>query len=490
MRKFARAKHGGALNAIAGFLSTRRGLTLAAWSLLIVGMLLPASWGVSGGSGYSSSVAIYSLANLMKPEALPPSPYASLPRSFVFGLAFCTNLVFLFGIWFRDNAAPSRAFRAVLIGAVVIDVAAAFVLRDLARMAGYWLWVAGVAAIMWAFIARPAKGEPAPAPAKARKEAARAPVATATGLPDIVWVWIGWVVFWTAITLLTPWVKTETAQGAAGAAPNGAKEAALTGYVNDFAGALRPGTMESLSAALAQFEKETSTQVAVAVYPRLPEVPVEEFTIHVAEKSRLGRKGLDNGAILSIFAKDNVARVEVGYGLEGALTDVQVHRILEGILAPSWKRGDRDKAVEDTVAAVTAAVREEYRGGRMPGRLAVFWRQLTVEVPRFVKAFLPTLVELPTDARFGIAFFGSFFIVGFWDGFMQTRVLVRDGAIAMRNLRAGRPLSTGTQSVRGSSILDSMKVLLFLGGVAYALVGIVVIAGGGAFGSGGSTLHW
>lgn len=473
------------MNAVAKFLSTRRGLTLLAWGLLIAGMSLPAAWGIAGGSGYSSSVAVYSLANLMRPEALPPSAYPSLPRSFVFGVAFCTNLVFLFGIWFRDNPAPSRAFRAVLIGAVVIDVAAAFVLRDLARMVGYWLWVAGVAAIMWAFIARPAKGEAGPGYWRASSAAAPASGAKASGLPELVWTWIGWLVFWSMITFITPWVKTETQASA-----DAVKKSALTGYVNDFAGALRPATVERLSAALAQFEKETSTQIAVAIYPQLPGVPVEEFTIKVAEESRLGRKGLDNGAILSIFAKDKVARVEVGYGLEGALTDVQANRMLRAVLAPAWNGGDRDKAVEDMVGAITSAVREEYRGGRMPGRLAIFWRQLTVEVPRFVKAILPALVALPTDARIGIAFFGSFFILGFWDGFVQTRVLVRNGAVAVGNLRAARPLFAGTQSVRGSSILDSMKVLLFVGFIAYALVGIVVIAGGGAFGSGGSTLHW
>jgi len=476
------------LNAIAKSLSTRRGLTLLAWGLLVVGMSLPASWGIAGGSGYSSSTAVYFLANLIKPEGFPPSAYPSLPRSFVFGVAFFTNLVFLFGIWFRDNPAPSRAFRAVLIGAVVIDVAAAFVLRDLARMAGYWLWVAGVAAIMWAFIARPAQGEAAPELRKARGDKAPASGAEAkgTGLPEIVWAWIGWLVFWMLITFITPWVKPEAAQASADAVTAGA----LTGYVNDFAGALAPATVQRLSASLAQFEKETSTQIAVAVYAQLPAVAVEEFTLQVADKSRLGRKGLDNGAILSIFAKEKVARIEVGYGLEGALTDVQVNRMLQSVLAPGWNAGQPDKAVEDTVAAITDAVREEYRGGRMPGRLAVFWRQVSVEVPRLVKGFLPTLVALPTDARVGIAFFGSFLMLGFWDGFVQTRILVRNGVVTLRNLRAGTPMFAGTQSVRDSSILDSIKVLLFVGVFAYAIVGIVVVAGGGAFGSGGSTLHW
>ncbi len=127
----------------------------------------------------------------------------------------------------------------------------------------------------------------------------------------------------------------------------------------------------------------------------------------------------------------------------------------------------------------------------MPGRFAVFWRQLTVEVPRFAKSvLLDLLVALPTEARIAITFFGSFILLGIWDGFVQARVLARNGVIAVRNLRAARPVFARTQSVAGSSIMDSLKVLLFVGFVAYAAVGIVVIAGGGAFGSGGSTLHW
>ena len=172
------------------------------------------------------------------------------------------------------------------------------------------------------------------------------------------------------------------------------------------------------------------------------------------------------------------------------LTDVETYRILESVLAPAWNADDREKAVEGTLSAVMASVRDAYQAGRMPGRLAVFWRQLTVEIPKFVKGALPTLVAMPTDARFGISFFGSFLLLGMWDGFVQTRRLLRNAFLAVRNLRAGKALSKGTQAIRLDSILDTLKVLLFIGFVAYCFVGIVVIAGGGAFGGAGSLLRW
>jgi uncharacterized membrane protein YgcG len=282
-------------------------------------------------------------------------------------------------------------------------------------------------------------------------------------------------------------VKPEVA---ANPASQAVKVTAFTAYVNDFARVLRPETVERLGASLAQFEKETSSQVAVATYSRLPDKTIEEFTLEVAEKSRLGRKGLDNGAILFVFPAQKVARIEVGYGLEGSLTDVSVRRILDSVLVPALNAGDAGKGVEGALQAVMSAVRDDYKAGRMPGRLAVFWRQLTVEVPRFLKGFFPTLVAMPLDARFGISFFGTFFLFGFWDGFVQTRAILRNAIIAAGNLPAGRPFTAGTQPVRLESIWDSLKILLFVGFSAYVVAGIVVIAGGGAFGNAGATLRW
>lgn len=476
------------MSAIASFLNTRRGMLVAAAILLVAGLAWPTPWGTTEGS--TASTAMYVVANWVRPESFPAPAYSFLSRSWVFGLASLTNLVFVVGFGMRDTPNPSRNFQGVLIAAVVVDLVAAWILRDLAKMPGYWLWVAAVAAMMWAFVARPATGE-APRGYLKDQVLARPVGEKRTGLPVLIWTWIGWFVFWAAISGLSHWVEPErTDASATSAAARSVKAAALTGYVNDFAGLLRSDAVEKLGTSLAQFEKETSIQLAVAVYPQLPEVPVEQFTIRVAELSRLGRKGLDNGAILSIFAKEKVARLEIGYGLEGVLTDAETHHILESVLAPAWAAGDHEKAVDDTLAAIMAAVRDAYRAGRMPGRMAVFWRQLTVELPKFVKVALPTLVALPTDARFGISFFGSLLLLGMADGFLQTQRLLHNALLAVRNLRAGKAIGSGAESIRLGSVFDTLKILLFIGFIAYCLVGIVVVAGGGAFGGAGSMLRW
>jgi uncharacterized membrane protein YgcG len=472
-------------SAIATFLKTRRGMLVTAAILLAAALVWPTPWGNS--QGKTASTALYVIANWARPERFAAPVYSFLSRSWVFGVASLTNLVFLVGFGMRNTPNPSRTLQGLLLAAVVVDLATAWVLRDLARMPGYWLWVAAVTAVMWAFVARPATGQ-APRGYLKAQLLARPGRETRTGLPALIWVWMGWFAFWALISGLSHWVEPERADAAA--APRAVKAAALTGYVNDFAGLLRSDAVESLGASLTRFEKETSIQIAVAIYPRLPDIAVEQFTIRVAELSRLGRKGLDNGAILSIFASSNAARLEIGYGLEGVLTDAQTHRILESVLAPAWAAGDHEKAVDQTLAAITGAVRDAYRAGKMPGRMAVFWRQLTVETPKFVKGVPPTLVALPTDARVGISFFGSFLLLGIADGFLQTQRLLHNARVAVRNLCKGIAISKGTESIRFDSIFDTLKVLLFVGFVAYCLVGVVVVAGGGAFGGAGSMLRW
>ncbi len=312
------------------------------------------------------------------------------------------------------------------------------------------------------------------------------PKAARKGIPPIIWVWLGWLVFWVGVSFMphravTPSVAPATAQSTV---------APLTTYVNDFAAILKPETSQRLEAALAQFEQDTSNQVAVATYSRLPHGAAEEFSLEVAELSRLGRKGLDNGVILFVFVEDHLARLEVGYGLEGSLTDVQSHRILDKVFAPPWNAGNHDAAVEAAASAVMATVRADFKAGKMPGRAEVFWRQLKVEVPRFFAKLPAMLVAVPIEGRIVVALFGSFFLLGFYDGFQQAKVLVRNAIVTVGNLRAGRAAFRGTAATGTQSMVDSMKVLIFAGAIIAGLAGIVMIAGGGAFGSAGSTLHW
>ena len=332
------------------------------------------------------------------------------------------------------------------------------------------------------------------------------------GLKLMVVFWIGWLVFWLAITAVSPWVKPEAANAASDvnshAVETGVKATALTVFANDFAGALRPEFTSWLNVNLANFETETSTQIALAIYPQLPTIPVEEFTIAVAEQSQLGRKGLDNGAILSIFAKDKVARLEVGYGLEGVLPDVEVRRILESNLVPAWNAGDRTKAVDDTLLAVMALVRESYKAQKLPGILTIFWRQLRVAIPKLLHGALPKLVAVGWGARVGSSFFGGLIMTLLWISLAQSGRFQRDSFVSAKN--AVKTYGTGVppapeqqKTPRGllqwlnspvspglTSLYDLIKAGVAVAVLTSVLIGVVVTAGGGAFGGAGSLLRW
>ena len=309
------------------------------------------------------------------------------------------------------------------------------------------------------------------------------------GVPTIVWWWLGWLVFWIAVGMLPHDNKTQQPSAPSAALGKSAQTDALTAYVSDFTGSLDKLALARITDSLAQFEKSTSNQIVVAIYPQLPDVPVEEFTMRVAEQSRLGRQGLDNGAILSVFAREKVARLEVGYGLEGVLTDAQSHRILEEALAPEWNAGHRDHAVEVAVDRIESLVRDTYQAQKSPNRAYVFYRQMRVEIPKLMKALLPALIAVPIEGRFAIAFFGTFLLMGMWDGLVQTRRLLSNGALALRNLREGKAISTSWQTVAAGSAIDSVKVLLFIGVIAFAAVALVVVAGNGAFGGAGAMIR-
>ncbi len=134
----------------------------------------------------------------------------------------------------------------------------------------------------------------------------------------------------------------------------------LKARVNDYANMLSPATVSSLEEKLADFERKESTQIAVLIIPSLQGEVIEEFSMKVAEKWKIGQKKLDNGVILLIAKEDRRLRIEVGYGLEGKLTDLRAGRIIDRIITPSFKAGDYDRGVTDGVNAIMETVRGEY----------------------------------------------------------------------------------------------------------------------------------
>jgi uncharacterized protein len=114
----------------------------------------------------------------------------------------------------------------------------------------------------------------------------------------------------------------------------------LTGRVVDQTGTLSSDTVASLTQTLKDFETRKGSQIAVLIVPTTAPETIEQYSIRVAEAWKVGRKKVDDGAILLIAKNDRKLRIEVGYGLEGALTDVTAQRIIDEVITPKFKSGD------------------------------------------------------------------------------------------------------------------------------------------------------
>ena len=134
----------------------------------------------------------------------------------------------------------------------------------------------------------------------------------------------------------------------------------LTGHVNDQAGILSPATVQQLEASLAAFASQDSTQIVVLTIPSLAGEALEDYSLRVAEQWQIGQKGLDNGALLLIAKNDRKIRIEVGYGLEGKLTDLIAGRIIRDVIGPQFRNGNFDQGIIDGVSAIMATTKGEF----------------------------------------------------------------------------------------------------------------------------------
>lgn len=131
---------------------------------------------------------------------------------------------------------------------------------------------------------------------------------------------------------------------------------ALQGRVNDYANLISPDRKQRIEAQIAQFEQQTGNQVAVLTIPTLNGEDIEGYANRVARAWALGQKGKDNGALLLVASQDRKMRIEVGYGLEPVLTDLQTSIIQNEVIIPYFKRGDFGGGIEAGVNAILSTI--------------------------------------------------------------------------------------------------------------------------------------
>jgi uncharacterized protein len=227
-------------------------------------------------------------------------------------------------------------------------------------------------------------------------------------------------------------------------------------YVTDNAAVLSADRAQKLDKQLEQFEKQTSDQLIVYIDKKVPDgTTLEEMGAQAIHEWGIGQKSKNNGVILFLFTDDRKMRIEVGYGLEGSLTDAKSKLITSSIMKPRLRNGDYAGAVEQGVAAILNTIKgEPFRGS---GHTAA-----EAKVSSASDAVPPLM----------LAFFGLVFILGL---IAFIRTLIRSPRAAFASGRSSRRRSWSSDDSSSSSS-DS-------GGSDFS-------GGGGDGGGGGSSDSW
>ncbi len=133
----------------------------------------------------------------------------------------------------------------------------------------------------------------------------------------------------------------------------------LTARVTDLTGTLSGEAVNRIEAKLADLEAKKGSQIAVLIVPTTQPEEIEQFSIRVEDAWKLGRKGVDDGAYLIVAKNDRRVRIEVAYGLEGAMSDAVANRIVDETITPRFKLGDFDGGIEAGVDQMIAVVNGE-----------------------------------------------------------------------------------------------------------------------------------
>ena len=130
----------------------------------------------------------------------------------------------------------------------------------------------------------------------------------------------------------------------------------LAARVTDLTSTLAAGQRERIDAKLAAFEHAKGSQIAVLIVPTVQPESVEQYALRVVEAAKLGRRGTDDGALLLVAKEDRKLRIEVGYGLEGALNDATAKRIISETISPRFKQGDYYGGIDAGVDAMIKVI--------------------------------------------------------------------------------------------------------------------------------------
>jgi uncharacterized protein len=156
---------------------------------------------------------------------------------------------------------------------------------------------------------------------------------------------------------------------------------ALSGHVNDYARLLSPSETGALEARLTAYERETGHQFAMVSVATTGSLSIEQYAVRLEEAWQLGDRARDDGLLLVIAAADHRMRIEVGYGLEGAIADVTAARVVNDVVAPAFRARSYAAGINGAFDVLCRAAQSEARHAPPPRNYSWLWRWLFWPVP-------------------------------------------------------------------------------------------------------------
>ncbi|MGV8080920.1 MAG: TPM domain-containing protein [Syntrophales bacterium] len=290
----------------------------------------------------------------------------------------------------------------------------------------------------------------------------------------------------------------------------------LSGRVTDNAEILSPETRRSLTEQLKSHEERTSNQIAVLTVPTIGEESIEDYAVRVFEAWKLGQKGKDNGVLIIVVPNDRRMRIEVGYGLEGTLTDGLAGRIIRNDMTPPFKAGDYNSGIEAGVKSVISLLEGgkapeagETGAGGKPARSGLHLEgpDLSITERILFGAFIFGIIGLFTVIGVltpGVGWFLYFFLIPFWATFPIVVVGTTGALYLLITYAVGFPLAKILLSrtnwfkekkksfeTKGGASIGGMWVTSGgSGGGSSFSSGSSFSGGGGSSGGGGASGSW
>lgn len=249
---------------------------------------------------------------------------------------------------------------------------------------------------------------------------------------------------------------------------------ALSARVTDLTATVTAEQRATLEASMAAIQREKGSQVAILILPTTQPETIEQFGIRLAEAWKLGRDGVDDGVIVIVAKEDRKMRIEVGYGLEGAIPDAVAKRIVADVMAPRFRQGDFAGGLNETVDALGKLIggealpappaSEEFPNVNLDNS---FWLVVILFVAGILRSILGAIGSLLAA---GLAAAAAFWVFGSWLIALIAAAIVFVFSFARAG--GGGMGGGGFSSGGGSS-----------GGGGFS-------GGGGGFGGGGASGSW